>query len=84
MTLSLLAGLLLNLQSICLMGKKTVFAQYGSYWRTVRKICTLELLSSVKINSFQAMRKEELELLIEYKKQAAVAGAAVNLSAKVS
>ncbi|KAJ0040941.1 hypothetical protein Pint_26785 [Pistacia integerrima] len=64
--------------------KNLVLAQYGSYWRTVRKMCTLELLSSVKINSFQGMRKEELNLLIESIKEGAAFGVAVDLSSKVS
>ncbi|XP_062148776.1 cytochrome P450 71AU50-like [Alnus glutinosa] len=57
---------------------------YGSYWRNVRKICTLELLSSHKINSFKSMRKEELGLLVKFIQEAARDCVAVNLSAKVS
>ncbi|KAJ0041340.1 hypothetical protein Pint_26769 [Pistacia integerrima] len=64
--------------------KNFSFAPYGSYWRTVRKMCTLELLSTVKISAFQGMRKEELDLLIEYIKEAAEGGVAVDISAKVS
>ncbi|KAK1591011.1 hypothetical protein Q3G72_000742 [Acer saccharum] len=65
--------------------KNMTFAQYGSYWRTVRKICTIELLSHVKINSFKSMRKEELDLLIASIKEAACSrGTAVDLSAKVA
>jgi len=60
------------------------FAEYGSYWRNMRKMCTLELLSQTKINSSRSMRKEELDLLIEGLREAANDGAAVNLSAKVS
>ncbi|KAL5753688.1 hypothetical protein ACOSP7_021908 [Xanthoceras sorbifolium] len=63
--------------------KNMIMAPYGSYWRNVRKMCTLELLSNVKINSFKSMRKEELDLLIEYVKEAACSGIAVDLSAKV-
>ncbi|KAJ6289005.1 hypothetical protein OIU76_024903 [Salix suchowensis] len=44
--------------------KNVSFAPYGSYWRNVRKMCTLELLSNHKINSFMSTRKEELALLI--------------------
>ena len=52
--------------------KGLALSPYGSYWRTIRKICTLELLSSFKINYFQAMRKEELDHLIASIKEARV------------
>ncbi|KAL5753664.1 hypothetical protein ACOSP7_021884 [Xanthoceras sorbifolium] len=61
--------------------KEMVIAPYGSYWRTVRRMCTLELLSNHKISSFKSMRKEELGLLIGFIKDAAAAP--VDLSAKV-
>ncbi|KAK3177557.1 hypothetical protein Dsin_014006 [Dipteronia sinensis] len=61
--------------------KNMIMAPYGSYWRTVRKMCTLELLSNVKINSFMSIRNEELDLLIEYVKEAS--GTVVDISAKV-
>lgn len=64
--------------------RNLAFSAYGSYWRTVRKICTLELLSRNKISSNQGMRKEELHVLIEQIKEAARARVAVDLSAKVS
>ena len=64
--------------------KNLSFAPYGSYWRNVRKMCTLELLSNHKINSFMSSRKEELDLLIDYIKDASRDRVAVDLSAKVS
>ncbi|KAL3818876.1 hypothetical protein ACJIZ3_004781 [Penstemon smallii] len=60
------------------------FAPYGHYWRNMRKLCTLELLSNLKINSFQHMRKEELNLLVDSIKRYAKERGVVNLSAKVS
>ena len=60
------------------------FAEYGSYWRNMRKMCTLELLSQSKINSFRSMREEELDLLIKLVREAANDGAAVDLSVKVA
>ncbi|XP_038881390.1 cytochrome P450 71AU50-like [Benincasa hispida] len=64
--------------------KDLVFAPYGPYWRNMRKMCTLELLSNLKINSFKSIRKHEVELLIEYLKKASYSKAVVNLSCKVT
>ena len=64
--------------------KNLIFAEYGSYWRTIRKMCTLELLSSLKINSYKAMRKEEVGLLVEFFREAAGGKTAVDISAKIS
>jgi len=64
--------------------KNLSMSPYGSYWRNIRKMCTLELLSNLKINSFKSMRKEELGLLIEFMREAARDCVAVDLSAKVS
>ena len=64
--------------------KNFAMAPYGSYWRKVRKICTQNLLTNAKINYFQPIRKEELDLLIEYFKEAARAPCVVDISAKLS
>ncbi|KAG6768387.1 hypothetical protein POTOM_027301 [Populus tomentosa] len=65
--------------------KGMAFGQYGSYWRSMRKMCTVELLSSLKVASFKAMRMEELDLLIKYIQEAAQERVAVSsLSAEMS
>ncbi|KAL1568003.1 cytochrome P450 71AU50-like isoform X1 [Salvia divinorum] len=61
-----------------------VFGAYSPYWRDMRKLFTLELLSANKINSFRPMRKEELDLFVESLKEASRIHAAVDLSAKVA
>ncbi|XP_074372534.1 cytochrome P450 CYP736A12-like [Apium graveolens] len=58
--------------------------QYGPYWRSVRKFCTLEFLSATKIDSMAGLRREELRLVVESLKKAAEARAIVNLSETVS
>ncbi|KAK9233493.1 hypothetical protein WN943_023743 [Citrus x changshan-huyou] len=64
--------------------KNFAMAPYGSYWRKIRKLCTQNLLTNAKINYFQPIRKEELDLLIEYFKEAARARCVVDISAKLS
>ncbi|XP_047966771.1 cytochrome P450 71AU50-like [Salvia hispanica] len=64
--------------------RNLAFGAYGSYWRNMRKLCTLELLSNLKINSFRPMRREELGLFVESLTEASRLHAAVDLSAKVS
>ncbi|KAG6717308.1 hypothetical protein I3842_04G092100 [Carya illinoinensis] len=63
--------------------KNLSFSPYGPYWRNIRKMCNIELLSNHKINSFISMRKEELGLLVKFIEKAAFDYMAVDLSAKV-
>jgi hypothetical protein len=40
------------------------FAPYDAYWRHVRKICILELLSAKRVNSYSVVREEEVASIV--------------------
>ncbi|KAM7257553.1 hypothetical protein ACFE04_013294 [Oxalis oulophora] len=40
------------------------FAPYSTYWRGIRKLCVLELLSQKRVQSFSFVRKEEVQRLL--------------------
>ncbi|KAK9278132.1 hypothetical protein L1049_027691 [Liquidambar formosana] len=64
--------------------KAIAFTEYGPYWRNVRRLCTVELLSSVKVESLASMRREEIGLLVQSLKKSAAAKEVADVSAKVS
>ncbi|XWS51318.1 hypothetical protein CRYUN_Cryun12cG0166700 [Craigia yunnanensis] len=56
------------------------FAPYGEYWRQVRKVSVLELFSHRRVHSFQFVRDEEVEVLINKIRCASVKGESINLT----
>lgn len=61
-------------------GKDVAAAPYGEYWRKVRSICVLQLLSNKRVQSFRAQREEEVALLVQDVKHSALLSLPVNLS----
>nr|CAB3494674.1 unnamed protein product [Digitaria exilis] len=75
-------GQLLGIDTICNGDLDIAFAPYGDYWRALRKLCTLELLSARKVKQFAAIRgRETMFLVAEVQAAAAAAGEPVNLGA---
>lgn len=64
-------------------GSKDIAASsYGEYWRQVRSICVLQLLSYKRVQSFRYVREEETTLMVEKIRNLSASSplSAVNLS----
>ncbi|CAN1729941.1 Cytochrome P450 736A117 [Linum perenne] len=45
--------------------KDLSLSPYGEYWRQMRSICVMQLLSTKKVQSFRLVREEEANLMVE-------------------
>ncbi|XP_021859309.2 cytochrome P450 736A117 [Spinacia oleracea] len=46
-------------------GKDVAFAPYGDYWRQMKSMCVMQLLSNKKVESFRRIREEVTLLVVE-------------------
>ncbi|KMZ73185.1 Premnaspirodiene oxygenase [Zostera marina] len=60
--------------------RDVALAPYGEYWRQMKKIVTLELLSAKKVKFFDRLRRDEVGKMINILTKAATNGTSVNLS----
>ncbi|KAJ4702863.1 Cytochrome P450 [Melia azedarach] len=64
-------------------GKDIVSAPYGDYWRQMKKLCVLELLSAKKVQSFSSLREEEALNLVESIRESSASAITINLTEKL-
>ena len=65
-------------------GKGLGLAEYGAYWRSMRKLCTLHLLSASKVEMFAPLRRKELGLLVKSHEKVSASREVVDLSELVA
>lgn len=58
-----------------------IFSPYGDYWRQLRRVCVLELLTVKRVRSFKSSREEEVCSVIE--SISSSVGCCINLSEKL-
>jgi len=46
-------------------GRDVAFAPYGEFWRQIKSVCVLRLLSNKMVTSFRNVRQEEISLMME-------------------
>ncbi|KAK7387154.1 hypothetical protein VNO78_27703 [Psophocarpus tetragonolobus] len=73
---------LLALDVITYGSKAMSSSPYGSYWRQMKKICTFELLTPKRVESFQAIREEEASYLV--KEIGLSEGSSINLTKMIN
>ncbi|KAL2539585.1 Cytochrome [Abeliophyllum distichum] len=55
-------------------------APYGEYWRQLKSIFVLQLLSNKRVQSFNVIRQEETALMMEKIKESCISSSPLNLS----
>lgn len=59
--------------------KDMAFSSYGEYWRQLRSVCVLQLLSNKRVQSFRSIREEEVELMLETIRESCAASSIIHI-----
>ncbi|MCE0482204.1 hypothetical protein HAX54_040705 [Datura stramonium] len=59
------------------------FSPYGEYWRQMRKICVMEVLSAKNVRSFNSMRQGEVVRLVDSIRSSSSSGEPVNFTERM-
>ncbi|KAH0636815.1 hypothetical protein KY285_011811 [Solanum tuberosum] len=73
---------LVSLDIICYKSTDIVFSPYGDYWRQMRKVCVLELLTTKNVRSFSSIRRDEASRLVQLI-QSSTRGEPINVTERI-
>ncbi|KAH6757560.1 hypothetical protein C2S51_038708 [Perilla frutescens var. frutescens] len=59
------------------------FSPYGEYWKQMRKICMMELLSPRSVRSFASIRRDEVSGLVESIHRLSAGGEPIDISNRI-
>ncbi|XP_025883594.1 premnaspirodiene oxygenase-like [Solanum lycopersicum] len=59
------------------------FCSYGDYWRQMRKVCVLELLTTKNVRSFSSIRRDEASRLVQFIRSS-TCGEPINVTERIS
>ncbi|KAJ8543659.1 hypothetical protein K7X08_025277 [Anisodus acutangulus] len=75
---------LLAMDIICYDRRDIAFSPYGEYWRQMRKICVMEVLSPKNVRSFSSIRQDEVVRLIDsIRSSSSSSGEPVNFTERI-
>ncbi|KAG5582920.1 hypothetical protein H5410_053547, partial [Solanum commersonii] len=57
---------LASIDIICYKSTDIVFSPYGEYWRQMRKVCVMELLTAKYVRSFSSIWHDEASRLVQF------------------
>ncbi|GER56763.1 cytochrome P450 [Striga asiatica] len=61
--------------------RSVAFTAYGEYWRQVRSICVIHLLSNKRVQSFRAIREQETSIMVDkIRRESRSSSPVINLS----
>ncbi|KAL0410298.1 UNVERIFIED_CONTAM: cytochrome [Sesamum latifolium] len=75
---------LLALRKLSYGGFDIAFAPYGEYWREMRKICVLHLLSAARVRSFRPIREDEVSRLVQKLSEQASRAETINMTERIT
>ncbi|KAL0338778.1 UNVERIFIED_CONTAM: cytochrome [Sesamum angustifolium] len=75
---------MLSLRKLSNGGFDIAFAPYSEYWREMRKICVLHLLSATRVRSFRPIREDEVSRMVQKLSEHASRSETINMTERIT